>query len=162
MKAVIVCVLSCLSVLAADSNDVHVVTTTAKNILNHYVETVDVFTRDGQTNLVRRTHTRDGVVLFRDQTFYHNGARIGDYVYNGAETTIGSRPGAPYLLTYRFDSSNVLRSAIISTIRTNDVTPRSVTIVTLDSFGFTNGVFYPRDGSWIREVNSPAREFPVP
>jgi len=80
-------------------------------------------------------------VLFRAQTFYHDGADMGQYIYNGAETVMGSTPGAPYSVSYRFDSSNRLRSAIIGTIHTNDVTPRSITIVTLDSFAYTNGVF---------------------
>jgi len=162
MKTIIVYLLSCLAVCAADINDVHVVTKTTKNIPNNCLDTVDIFTRDGQTNLVRRTRTRDGVVLFRVQTFYHDGAQMNDYIYNGAETLMGSTPGAPYLFTYRFDASNQLRSAIISTIHTNDVTPRSITFVTLDSFGSTNGVFYPRDGSWIHGANSMSREQRLP
>ena len=162
MKAIIVFVLSCLSVFAQDSNDVQVVTTATTNTPNKYLETVEVFTRGGQTNLIRQTHTRGGVVLFRAQAFYCEGTDMGRYIYNGAETSIGSTPGAPYVLTYRFDSSNQLRSAIISTVRTNNRTPRSITIVTLDSFGFTNGVFYPRDGSWIGEANSLAREYRLP
>jgi hypothetical protein len=49
-------------------------------------------------------------------------------------------------------------TAFVGTIRTNDGT---FTVVTLDSFGCTNGVFFPRDGSWIREVNSRPKEFPL-
>src|SRR5688572_17655615 len=95
MKVVIVCVLSCLSVVAADTNEVRVFTTTATNSEPGYLETFDVFTRGDQTNLVRRTQTKDGVVLFRAQTFYHHGAEMGQYIFNGSETIIGSRPGAP-------------------------------------------------------------------
>jgi hypothetical protein len=158
MKAIIVCILSGLSAVAAESNDVQVLTTTISNTQPSYLNTVDVFTRGGQTNLVRRTHTQGGAVLFRTQTFYHNGAELGQYIYNGAETLIGLTPGAPYPLSFRFDISNRLRSAFVGTIRTNAVT---FTFVTLDSFGCTNGVFFPRDGSWIREVNSQPREFPL-
>lgn len=161
MKAIIVCILSCLSVVAADTNDVRVFTTTVTNIQPSYLNTEDVFTRGGQTNLVRQTHTKDGAVLFRAQTFYHQGAKLGQHIYNGSETIMGSTPGAPYYLAYVFNPSNQLRSAIIGTIHTNEVTSGSITIVTLDSFGCTNGVFYPRDGSWIREVNSRPKEFPL-
>jgi hypothetical protein len=161
----VVCILSCLSVFAADTNEIQVVTWTYKIMPEDSLATVEVFTRGGQTNLVRNTHTKDGVVLFRSQSFYHNGAEVGDYTYeiaNGTNTMIGSGPGTPYALTFALDSSNRPRSAIIGTIHTNDLTPRSITIVTLDSFGCSNGVFYPRDSSWLRKVNSMSNTFPLP
>ncbi len=87
----------------------------------------------------------------RSQTFYHNGVEMGLYIYNGSETIIGSLPGAPYFLTYRLDSSNKTRSAIIGTTNA----------VILDSFACTNGVFYPKDSSFIHEANSlPKPSFP--
>ena len=86
---------------------------------------------------------------------------MGQHIYNGLETIMGSTPGAPYYLSYVFNTSNQIRSAIIGTFYTNEVTTDSITIVTLDSFGCTNGVFYPRDGSWIREANRQPNEFPL-
>ncbi len=154
MRAIVICILSCQFVFAEDMNDVRVFTMTTTNVQPSYVITSEVFTRDSKTNLVRQTHTSNGVVLYRAQTFYHNGADMGRYLYNGAETIIGSTPGAPYALTYRLNPSGQIRSAMIGTIRTNDVASGSITVVTLDSFACTNGVFYPRDGSWVREINS--------
>lgn len=144
MKATIVCILACLSVLAADTNDIRVVTTTITNTQPSYLNTVDVFTRGGQTNLIRRTDTKNGVVQFRSQIFYHNEAQVGQYIFNGTETIIGSVASAPYFLAFRLDSSNKTRSAIIGTTNA----------VILDSFACTNGVFYPKDSSFIEEANS--------
>jgi hypothetical protein len=146
MKAIVVCILSCLSVFAAGANDVQVVTWTYKIMPEDSLATVEVFTRGGQTNLVRNTHTKDGVVLFRSQSFYHNGADMGCYMYeiaNGTNTVIGSTPGAPYSLGFVLDSSNRPRSAQI----------RATNLVMLDWFLCTNGVFYPADSSLIREAN---------
>ncbi|MGB7747865.1 MAG: hypothetical protein WBN75_11315 [Verrucomicrobiia bacterium] len=146
MKAIIICILSCLSVYAADTNDIRVVTWTYKIIPEDSLATVEVFTRCGQTNLLRNTHTKDGVVLFRSQSFYHAGTEVGSYSYqtaNGTNTGVGSTPGAPYYFIVGFDSSNRPRSAHI--MATN--------FVMLDWFLCTNGVFYPADSSLIRQAN---------
>lgn len=146
MKAIIVFILSCLSVFAADTNDTQVVTWTYKIMPEDSLATVEVFTRDGQTNLVRNTRTKDGVVLFRSQNFYHDGAEVGLYMYqiaNGTKTTFGSVPGAPYYFGFDFDSSNKPLSAQI----------RATNRVMLDWFLCTNGVFYPANISLIREAN---------
>ena len=148
MKAIIICILSCLSVFAADTNDIRVVTWSYKVLPEDSLATIEVFTRGGQTNLVRQTHTKDGVVLLRNQSFYHNGAEVGIYTYqarNGPDiTSVGSVPGAPYYFNIAFDSSSRPRSAHI--MATN--------FVMLDWFDCTNGVFYPTDSSLIREANS--------
>src|ERR1017187_3590001 len=39
----------------------------------------DVFTRDGQTNLVRSSHTADGNKTWSCQVFYHDGKEVGEY-----------------------------------------------------------------------------------
>jgi hypothetical protein len=76
---------------------------------------------------------------------------MGQYIWNGSEAIIGSVAGAPYFLTFRLDSSNKTRSAIIGTSNA----------VILDSFACTNGVFYPKDSSFIHEANSlPKTSFP--
>jgi hypothetical protein len=162
MKATIASILFSFAVVASDMNDVQVFTTSSTNTESGCLDSLDVFTRAGRTNLVRKTQTKDGVVLFRMHTFYHRGAEMGRYIFNGSENIIGSTPGAPYHLSFRFGTSNELRSAIIGTIRTNGVASESVTVVTLDSFGCTNGLFYPRDGSWLREVNSMSNTFSIP
>ena len=148
MKAIIICILSCLSVFAADTNDIRVVTWTYKIMPEDSLATVEVFTRSGQTNLVRNTHTKGGAVLFRSQSFYHDGAEVGSYMYQTANrpdaTMIGSVPGAPYYFDVAFDSSNRPLSANI--MATN--------FMMLDRFDCTNGVFYPTDSSSIRESNA--------
>lgn len=151
MKPLIVFILSCLSVFAADTNDIQVATRTYKIMPEDSLATVETFTRNGQTNLVRNTHTKDGVVLFRSQSFYHNGTEVGIYMYqisNGTNTIVGSTPGAPYSFNVHFESSsNNPRSAQI----------RSTNLVLLDWFLCTNGVFYPADSSLIRKA---VRDFP--
>jgi hypothetical protein len=151
MKAIIICILSCLSVFAADTNNIRVVTWTYKIMPEDSLATVEVFTRGGQTNLVRNTQTKDGVVLSRSQGFYYNGTEVGSYIYqniykigNGPDATmVGSAPGAPYYFNIAFDTSNRPLSAHI--MATN--------FVMLDWFVCTNGVFYPADRSLIREAN---------
>jgi hypothetical protein len=146
MKLIIVCILSCLSVVAAGTNDIRVVTWTYKIMPEDSLATVEVFTRGGQTNLVRNTHTKDGVVLFRSQSFYCSGTEVGSYMYqiaNGTNTGFSSAPGAHYYFNVGFDNSNRPRSAHI--MATN--------LVMLDWFLCTNGVFYPAEGSLIQEAN---------
>ncbi|HLX70875.1 MAG TPA: hypothetical protein VKV04_14710 [Verrucomicrobiae bacterium] len=151
MKAIIIiCILACLSVFAADTNDIQVATRTYKIMPEDSLATVETFTRNGQTNLVRNTHTKDGVVLFRSQSFYHNGTEVGGYTYqisNGTNTFVGSTPGTPYYFNVHFNSSNMPRSAQI----------RATNLVLLDWFLCTNGVFYPADSSLIQQA---ARDFP--
>ena len=150
-------ILSCLSVFAADTNDIRVVSWTYKIMPEDSLATVEVFTRSGQTNLIRNTHTKNGVVLFRSQNFYGSGSEVGSYTYqnihkigNGPDNTIvGSVPGAPYYFNIAFDSSNRPLTAHIMT--TN--------FVMLDCFDCTNGVFYPTESSSIRESNARLSKF---
>jgi hypothetical protein len=147
MKPIIVFILSFLPIFAADANDIHVVTWTYKVMPEDSLATIKVFTRDGQTNLVRQTHVKDGVVLFRSQSFYYKGTEVGNYMYevaNGTKTVFGSSAGAPYYFDIDFDSSNRPLSAQI----------RATNLMLLDWFLCTNGVFYPADGLLIREANA--------
>lgn len=146
MKAILVCILSCLSVFAADINDIRVATRTYKIMPENLLATEEVFTRSGQTNLVRQTHTKDGVVLFRSQSIYHDGTEVGVYTLRSdtyTNTGVMSTPGTPYSFYVGFDASNMPHSVHITT--TN--------LVTLDWFLCTNGVFYPVDSSLIRKAN---------
>jgi hypothetical protein len=152
MKAIIICILSCLPVFAADTNDIRVVTWTYKIMPENSLATVQAYIRSSQTNLVCNTHTKDGVVLMRNQSFYHNGTEVGSYIYqnirqvgNGPDATmIGSAPSAPYYFSVALDVSNQPISAHIM----------STNFMMLDSFRCTNGVFYPEDSSLIRESNA--------
>lgn len=160
MKVILICILSCLSAFAADTNDIRVVTSTYKIMPEDSLATLEVFTRNGETNLVRNTHTKDGVVLFRSQSFYGNGTEVGSYMYqnihkigNGPDATmVGSVAGAPYSFNIAFDSSNRPLSAHIT----------ATNFVMLDWFLCTNGVFYPADSSLIREANGRLPKYSPP
>jgi hypothetical protein len=148
MKAIIGCSLCCLSVLAADTNEIRVVTRTNTNISPGYLVTYEEFTRGGQTNLLRVTSAKDGVANSVAHNFYHQGVYLGRYSQAGGYTFINSAPGAPYVLTFVLDSSNQVRAASVTT--TN--------YVALDSFTCTNGIFYPEDSSRIEESNRKTKD----
>jgi hypothetical protein len=143
MKAIIGCLLCCLSVLAADTNGIRVVTRTNTKVSPGYLVTYEEFTRSGQTNLLRVTTVKDGVTDSVAHNFYHQGAYLGRYSQGGGYTFVNSAARAPYVLTFTWDSSNQIRTASVTT--TN--------YVLLDSFTFTNGIFYPEDSSRIEESN---------
>jgi hypothetical protein len=145
MKTTILFILFSFLVTAADTNGIREVTWTYKIMPEDSLATVEVFTRDGQTNLIRNTHTKDGVVLFRSHDFYHNGAMVGGYTYTIAmrtNTMIASMPG-PYHFGLVLDDNNQPRSVQI----------HATNFMMLDWFPCTNGVFYPADSSLIREAN---------
>jgi hypothetical protein len=57
MKTILVLILCCGSVFAADTNNIRVVSAIETNVQAGSVITADVHARDGQTNLVRNTKT---------------------------------------------------------------------------------------------------------
>ena len=140
MRTLIALVFSCASVLGADIG-IHVVTTIKTNKLGG-VSTKDVFTRDGQTNLVRIMGTESGVVQMRLQKFYFNGLLVGDFVTMPESSGFSTCEGSPYAVTFEFGRSNEVKSAVFGTNG-----------VVLDAFMATNGVFYPADISLIRKAN---------
>ena len=154
MKVIIVCLLTCLSVCVADTNDIQVVTTTNTNISPGRLITYDEFTRGGQTNLLRVTGTKDGVLADRAHNFYHDGAYVGRYTheYAGGHTFISSAPNSPFILTFVFDSAHQPMSALI-------LTKHDTHYVVLDEFTYTNGVFYPKDNSSVQKTNTETRDF---
>jgi hypothetical protein len=136
--------LSCVSAFAAATNDIRVATTTNTETEMGVAITVDVFTRDGETNLVCSTRTKGGSLRDRWQKFYHKGSLLGVYsTYNNGSSTIHSFGSAPYTLSFVFDSCDKMKCA---NILSNSVM--------LDAFFCINGIFYPADRSVIREVQS--------
>ena len=148
MKAIIGCLLCCLSVLAADTNEIRVVTRTDAKVSPGYLVTYEEFTRIGQTNLLRITTVKDGVTNSIAHNFYHQGAYLGRYSQGGGYTFVNSAARAPYVLTFVWDSSDQIRTASVTT--TN--------YVTLDSFTYTNGGFYPVASSEIEESNRKTKD----
>lgn len=125
-------------------NDIRVVTRTDTKVSPGYLVTYEEFTRSGQTNLLRITTSKDGITNSIAHNFYHHGAYLGRYSRVGGYTFVNSASGAPFVLTFLWDSSNQLRTASVS----------STNYVILDSFNYTNGLFYPVASSEIEESNT--------
>ncbi len=143
MKTIILSLACCLSVLAADTNEIRVIKWTDSKISPGYLVTYEEFTRSGQTNLLRATTSRDGVISSMAHNFYHRGAYLGRYSTASGCTFVNTAPGAPVTLTFAWDSSNQLRTASVS----------ATNYLILDSFTYTNGLFHPVGNSEIEESN---------
>jgi hypothetical protein len=133
--------LSCVSVFGGETG-VQVVTTVKTNTEAETILATDVCTRNGQTNLVRTTLTKSGVVQIRIQKFYHSGVFVGRYMATKDSSGFKTEAGIPYSVSFEFGRSNEVRSAIIET-------KDSI----LDIFCFTNGVFYPAEAIRIQQAN---------
>ena len=144
MKTIIAYILTCLSVVAAGTNDVQVVTTTDTNAKTGVLITIETFTRGGQTNLLRETRTRADAFVDRKQTFYHDGSRLGGLVTYPHGSTFFSAAGAPCFLTVNYDAPGSIQSAWIM----------SSNMVMVDAFACTNGIFCPEDSTFIQSVVS--------
>jgi hypothetical protein len=143
MRTFIVFILSCASVLGADTG-IQIFTSAKTNAETASIYTTDVFTRDGQTNLVRTAKTKAGVLQIRIQKFYHGGVFIGDYVAMKDSSGFTTEAGIPYLVSFEFWPSKEIRSAVIGT---KDG-------VILDWFTCTNGVFSPVESARIAKANA--------
>ena len=143
MRAFIVFLLSCASVFGADSG-VHVVSTAKTNAESASITTKDFYTRDGQTNLVRHTKTKVGVVQIRIHRFYHAGVLVGDYVAMPDSSGFTTEAGIQYSASLECDASRNPKSVIIGT---KDG-------IILDAFSYTNGVFSPVESSILTKANA--------
>jgi len=143
MRAFIVFLLSCAPVFAADAG-IQVVTTAKTNAETASVITKDFYTRDGQTNLVRHTNTKTGVVRIRIHRFYHAGTLVGDYVAMTDSSGFTTEAGTPYSVSLECDASRNPKSVVIGT---KDG-------VILDAFSYTNGVFAPVESSVLTKANA--------
>jgi hypothetical protein len=142
MRTIIALILSCVSVFGAGTS-IRVVTTFKTNAESASIDKMDVFTRDGQTNLVRRTRTKEGIEQIRIQRFYCHNLLVGDFVAMPDSSGFTTEAGSPYSVSFEFWASKAVRSAVIGT---KDG-------IILDAFMATNGLFYPADISVIRKAN---------
>ena len=147
MRAAILLIVPCALAFGADTG-IQVVSTSKTNAETASVYTTDVFTRNGQTNLVRRTKTKGGKLQIRIQRFYHDGALIGDYVAMRDSSGFTTEGGTPYSVSFEFWPSKEIRSAVIGT---KDG-------VILDAFTCTNDVFSPVASSLIGKANAFGRD----
>src|SRR5437879_236369 len=111
MRTFAILILSCSSVLAAD--DVRVVTSTTTNSEAASITTTEVFTRGGQTNLVRQTQTKAGTVRVRVHWFYRDGARLATHVMTPDSSAFVPEAGARYSVSLEFSPSKDVRYASI-------------------------------------------------
>jgi hypothetical protein len=150
MKICLALILSCVSAIAADTNDIRVVTTTDTHTQPGILITIDEFTRAGQTNLVCDTRTKDGVLRIRTHRFYHDGLLVGEYSTNNLYTydrsSFISVAGAPYGISFSLDVSNKMSAFVTDTNH-----------LMLESYSCTNGIFYPADSSSIVKLNGMMR-----
>lgn len=130
MKTLIILILSCGSVFAADT-DVRVITSTTTNVESASVTTTEVFTRGGQTNLVRQTMTKAGVVKARVHWFYRDGARLATFVTAPDSSAFVPESGARYSVSLEFSPDKEVTHARVGK---NDG-------FLLDAFTCTDGIF---------------------
>jgi hypothetical protein len=143
MRAFIIFLLSCASVFGADG-DIRIVTIAKTNAETASIATKDFYTRDGQTNLVRHTKSKAGVVQIRIHRFYHAGSLVGDYVAMPDSSGFTTEAGTPYSVSLECDASRNPKSVVIGT---KDG-------VILDAFSYTNGVFSPVESSLLTKANA--------
>jgi hypothetical protein len=145
MRAFIVFLLSCASVFGADGG-IQVFITTKTNAES--ITTKEFYTRDGQTNLVRCTETKAGVVQFRTHMFYHGGSLVGNYMEMPDSSGLRTEAGTAYSVSLSCDASRSLKSLVIE----------AKDGVIIDVFSYTNGVFSPLESSIISEANTAGSE----
>jgi hypothetical protein len=147
MKTLILLVLSGVCCFG-QSNDIQVITTAKTNARTGTIKVTDIFTRNGQTNLVRTTVIRADEVQMRMQKFYVRGLDVGEYVAMKDSSGFTTTAGIPYSASFAFGLSNEIKTAVVGT---KDG-------VILDAFSYTNGLFYPEDGSIIVKANQLSRD----
>jgi hypothetical protein len=130
MKKIISIVAGCLVTLSAFA-DVGVQLVSAVTTTNGMggVYTKETFTRGGQTNLVRETLLRGGVVVTRIHEFYRHSDLVAVIQGNPNPVRFDPKPGLPYQVGLNFGPST--ESLHINGKDFNE------------AFCATNGVFYP-------------------
>ena len=142
-----------VSAFANETNEIQLITIVTTNVETGDIVAVvtnEVFMRNGETNLIRRTRV-SGISHSVIQKFYHNDLWLGYYVQrilvvNKSALKTGSidfKPSLPYELDFGLGASNEMKMAYISD--TNGVL--------VDAFTCTNGIFVPANSSFIRELN---------
>ena len=142
MKALIILLLSYASAFAADTS-IQATTTMKTNAVSGTIFRMEVFTRDGQTNLVRTTVTKRGVSEDPLQKFYHDGVLVGEsWAFQDSSGFI-TEAGSPYSVIVKYWPSKTASQAFICTKDR----------VVLDYFTATNGIFYPANSVAVRDAN---------
>jgi hypothetical protein len=141
MKTFVFLFLSCASLFGADEG-IRVVTTTKTNAQSDVVLTLAVFTRDGQTNLVRSTLTRHGKDESPSYKFYHDGFLVGEISSVADFSVFKGAADCPYSLEGYYRNGSIWQACIC----TKDG-------VIVDYFTATNGLVWPAPRSDLQNVN---------
>jgi hypothetical protein len=141
MRIFIIFLLSCASVFGADSG-IQVVSTATTNTETATISMRDVFTRNGQTNLIRNTKTKAGAAQIRIHRFYHAGALVGMLTVTPDSMSTTSEAGCPFTLDFEYGPLHQLKYAAI-------VGQEGLLI---DAFACTNGVLSPVPSSELSDV----------
>lgn len=139
MQSFIILVLSCLSVMAADTNDLRVVSATRTNA-SGVISIKEIFTRGGHTNLVRNTSVKDGLVQIRIHRFYHDGSLVGMLTALPDSSSSTSIADSPYSFDLEYGVSNQLRYVVMG----------GKDGILVDAFSCTNGLLFPVQASEIQ------------
>jgi hypothetical protein len=131
--------LSCASIFAADPSlqQFSLVKTN-----NDVVLIEDVFTRNGETNLIRNTLTRNGAFESRTQKFYQRGLLVGEHWTFPDSSGFITEANLPYTMILRSSPSNHISFAYIC----------SADRIVIDYFIATNGIFWPVDATAVQEA----------
>src|SRR5262249_23571264 len=110
MKTFIILLLSCVSVMAADTG-IRVFTSTSKDTATAGgIVTTETFTRDGEQDLIRITKSLNGAITYRSHGFYHGGKLVALYSWRPDYSTFNVVPGLPYYVGLEFLPSKDIRS----------------------------------------------------
>jgi hypothetical protein len=147
MKTFVFLFLSCASLFGADDG-IRVVTTTKTDATApDFVLTIAVFTRDGQTNLVRSTLTK-GNVVSPTHKFYHDGFLVGEISSVADFSVFTGAADCPYSLEDYYRTNGSIWQAYICT---KDG-------VVLDYFTATNGLFWPAPNADVQNLSKMTAE----
>ena len=141
MRSLIILFLSCIWTFAADTG-VQMTTSLSTNAEIGVVHLEETFTRNGQTNLVRKTSLKEGVVTGRVQRFYHKGEFVAVHVLVSSPAHMAresfSTVESAYSVTLDFSPAKEVRGLGFY---------HRKNYLEGDAFRATNGVFYPVSSS---------------
>ena len=140
MRTFVILLLSCVASLASETG-VHMTSVLSTNTEMGVVHLEETFTRDGQTNLVRKTSFKDGAVTGRVQWFYHDGEKVAVYLFvqspaNMARESFSTMPSR-YVVSLDFSPNKDIEKVTIC----------EKNWIVIDGFTATNRVFYPASNS---------------
>src|SRR5579859_3543330 len=111
MKIFIIFLFSCAGLFGAETG-IRVVSMGQTNVGYMGVYAKDVFTRDGQTNLIHITKIDATGAVLQIYHFYHAGQLVGNFVAFPDDHTFNTE-AAPYCMSLKFGPTGEIRSARI-------------------------------------------------